>query len=452
MAAPGAPPVPEIEGQHRETEIAVAVFRTIFLLIVLFSPQFLHPQGRRGTLLVAAVIVAACYNLVLFILHFRGIPFPRPAIVTGDIILISLWIYLCGPQGEHFFVLYYAVVIVAGLWFRVGAAVATALFASGLYLYLMLAAPQPAGVERLSAASVALQVVFLVVTGGAVSTAAEFQQRERQELAASRALLRQHRQRIRIAQHVDDMLRPKRLPDTPGLDLAVLYRPAAHSVLGDYYLVIPLGGRRWGICIVDVCAKYEIAFRYLPGFHWAVRLAATREATSGGPAAVLREINRVVTAELDPDAFIAMSYTILDLDQGRLVHANAGLEPGVLLPASGEEPVTLSSGGIVLGVLPEVHHEEQTLLLHTGDTLALFTDGLTEVTDRNSRFLGREGLVEQIRAHRETPRAQTMAEHIFDYVTEYATEGRRRDDMTLIIAKVTATDLGSAARGETFRP
>jgi len=449
MPAPGTPPVPEIEGQRRETEIAVAVFRTIFLLIVLFSPQFLHAHGRRGTLLVAAVIVAACYNLALFILHFRGLPFPRPIIVMGDVILITLWIYLSGAGGERFFVLYYAVVIVAGLWFRVGVAVATALFSSALYVYVMLFAPQPAGLERISIASVALQIVLLVVTASAVSTAAEFQQRERQELAASRALLRQHWQRIRIAQHVDEMLRPKRLPDTPGLDMAVLYRPAAHPVLGDYYMVIPLAPRRWGISIVDVCAKYEIASRYLPGFHWALRLAARRESASGGPASLLREVNHVVAAELDPDAFIAMSYTVLDLDQGHLVHASAGLEPAVLAPASGGQPITLFSGGIVLGVLPEPTYEEQTLPLHTGDMLVLFTDGITEVTDRQNRFLGREGLLEQIQAHAQAPTAELVAQRVFDYVTEYAAGGRRRDDLTLMIVRVTATDLGRAAQGET---
>ena len=445
MLAPETPPLPEIARQHRNTEIVVAVFRTIFLLIVLFSPQFLHARGMRGAVVIVALVAAACYNLALLVLHARGLPFPRLVIVTGDILLITLCIYLAGPQGEPFFVLYYAVVIVAGLWFRVGAALGAAVFASALYAYVALFAPLPEGLARTSPGAVALQITLLMVTSAVVSLAAEIQDRERQELAASRAVLRQHWQRIRIAQHVDEMLRPKQLPETPGLDIAVLFRPAAHAVSGDYYDVIPLGERRWGVCIADVCAKQELAIRYLPLFKSALRMAARAE---GSPASVLTELNRAVAAELDPDAFIAMSYTLLDLHQAHLVHANAGLEAGVMIPATEGELVPLPRTGIVLGVVTDAAYEEQTLPLHTGETLVLFTDGMTDVSDQQGRFLGREGLLDQIRAHANAITAREMADRIFDYVARYSEGGRRRDDMTLLVVRVTATDLPASEQAD----
>jgi len=283
-----------------------------------------------------------------------------------------------------------------------------------------------------------------MVTSGVVSIVAEIQGREQQELAASRAVLREFREHIRRAQLLDDMMRPKRLPETPGLDIAVLFRPAAHAVSGDYYDVIPLGDRRWGICIADVCGE-DFAVRYLPLFKSALRMVAGSE---GSPARVLREINRAVAAQLDPDAFIAMSYTVLDLRQSHLVQANAGLEPGVMIAASGGEPVHLRGTGIVLGVMPEAAYEEQALPLHIGDTLVLFTDGMTEASDRQGRFLGREGLLEQIRAHANAVTARAMADRIFDYVTRYSEGGRRRDDMTLLVVKVTATNLPASEQAD----
>ncbi|MGD0113755.1 MAG: hypothetical protein ABSD48_18010, partial [Armatimonadota bacterium] len=112
MTTPAAPsPLPEPH-VRRDTEIVIAVFRTIFLLIVLFSPQFMEARGTGGMLLAAAVISAAVYNLALFIIHVRGLPFPRLVIVAVDVVLISLWICFSGPTSIAFFTLYFAVVIV----------------------------------------------------------------------------------------------------------------------------------------------------------------------------------------------------------------------------------------------------------------------------------------------------------------------------------------------------
>jgi sigma-B regulation protein RsbU (phosphoserine phosphatase) len=214
-------------------------------------------------------------------------------------------------------------------------------------------------------------------------------------------------------------------------------------VSGDYYDVVSLGSGRWGIYIADVCAKQELALRYLPVFKSALRMVARRESS---PAAVLREVNRDLTSELDPDAFIAMSYTILDLQQSHLVQANAGLEPGVVIATSGGQPTDLQRTGIVLGVEPDAIYEEQTLPLHTGDAVVVFTDGMTDASDRQGRFLGREGLLEQIRAHANAPTARAMADRIFDHVTRFSEGGRRRDDMTLLVVRVTAAGLSASEK------
>ena len=136
----------QTEVRSRNTEIAVAVFRTIFLLIVLFSPQFMQARGARGALLVAAVIAAASYNLAVFVLHMRGLPFPRVIISLADATLVTLWVYFCGEGGERFVVLYYAVVIVAGLWLGVSGALIIAVFASAQYVLALMVAPLPLGV------------------------------------------------------------------------------------------------------------------------------------------------------------------------------------------------------------------------------------------------------------------------------------------------------------------
>ena len=247
MSTPTTPPIGRVDLYRRDTEIAVAVFRTIFILVVVFSPQFVYARGMSGGLLMTATITAAVYNLVLFVLHMQKLPFPRPIIVIVDAILISLWIYFAGPGGDRYFIMYFAVVIVAGLWFQRGGAVAVALFSSLLYLWAVWYAATPEGVSRVPAGVVGIQVLFLLLTAGIVSIASDVQQREREELVLVRARLEEHWERVRMAQSVDRMLRPARLPATPGLDVATQFRPAGAGISGDYYDVIPLEERRWEI-------------------------------------------------------------------------------------------------------------------------------------------------------------------------------------------------------------
>ena len=446
MSATGISPAIPSEVRSRDTEIAVAVFRTILVLIVLFSPEFMEARGTRGALLVVAVIAASSYNLALFLLHVRGVPVPRLLIVVGDVMLVSIWLYFCGSGGERFFVLYYPVVIVAGLWFGVGGALLIAAFASALYLFVLTVAP---GVTRASVESSGLQIAFLFVTAGVVSVVAEVRAREYHALLISQGVLQQHWQRIRNAQHVENMVRPSRLPRIPGIDVAFRFRPAATAESGDYYDLIPLGGRRWGACVADVRGKHSRGIAYVPTFKSALRFAARHEQS---PAAVFHDVNSLVEAETaekaDRETFISLCYAVIDLDTASLTYANAGHEPPIIIPGSGGDPIALRGTGVVLGVLPEATYGEEELPLHTGDTLVLFSDGMIEAADRRNRMLGREGLIEQIRSHVEAPTADAMAGRIFDDVTEYGKGSLRRDDMTLLVLRVTATDLGRSRQGE----
>ena len=446
MSTPPTPPLPELDLQRRDTEIVVAVFRTIFLLVILFSPQFMQARGTGGLLLETVVIAATVYNLLLFIVHARGLPFPRQLIVVVDVVLISLWIYLCGPGGGNFFVLYYAVVIVSGMWFGVSGAFLAAGFASALYVSATVAGLRPD--ETLPWATRVMQIAFLIVTSGVVGVAAAANERERRALAASRAVLQQYRDRIRAAQYVDDLIRPKRLPVAPGLDIGFQYRPAASAFSGDYYALIPLGERRWGLCIADLSGKFSERIGYLSTFATTLRLGARREQS---PARVLTEVNREVAAaaadNVELETFISMAYVVIDLDGATLSYANAGHEPPVLLRTGGGPPLSLMRAGLVLGVQPEVTYQEERLPLSPGDTLVLFSDGMTEVTDSQGAFLGREGFLAQVMRHVGAPSAQDMAGRIFQSANEYGEGGQRRDDMTLLVARVVATDLGSA-RGE----
>jgi sigma-B regulation protein RsbU (phosphoserine phosphatase) len=472
MSASPPPVVPQIGPGRRDTEVVIASFRTILILVVLFSPQFMGSLGTSGRWLVAAGVAAACYNLALLLAHVGGMDFPRWLIVACDLTLISSWIFFCsssatgpGQGGEHasvfpstecrvFFGLYYAVVVVSALWFGIAGACASALAACLFYTGALLAAADGRWHQALAGSTV-LQMVFLVAVAGVVSVMAELQKRERQALEQSQATLHLFRQRIQIAQRIDELVRPRRLAAVPGIDIAFRYRPAAapHDAGGDYYDVIRLTGRGAGICIGDIRANLEMATPYLPVFKSEFRATARRDAS---PGRVLTEMNRWVAEEIrerqDSDAFISMCYLVMDLDAGTLTYAIAGNEPPVLIPGAGGPARSLEKAGIVLGVLPDATYEQEVLPLHTGDLLVLFTDGMTEAMDASGRSLEREGLLSLVLSQASSPTADAIAERVFEQVTEYGRLGRYRDDMTMLVARVTAPDVGAGRQADARGP
>jgi sigma-B regulation protein RsbU (phosphoserine phosphatase) len=138
-----------------------------------------------------------------------------------------------------------------------------------------------------------------------------------------------------------------------------------------------------------------------------------------------------------------MCYAVIDLDKGTLTYANAGMEAGALALAQSDHILNLSAQGIVLGIEREVKYEEESWAIHQGDVLVLFSDGLTEAMNRQGKMLSREGLIVQWKAALTERTADAVAHRTFTHVMEeYGMGARRRDDSTLLVVRITASDVG----------
>ncbi len=168
---------------------------------------------------------------------------------------------------------------------------------------------------------------------------------------------------------------------------------------------------------------------------------------------MLTVVNREIEAEVSSDpafrerpyAFASMCYVVLDLEHGTLTYAIAGNEPPVLISGADGSLESLSRVGMVLNVDPTTEYEEETRPLHPGDTVVMFTDGLTEIRNPYDQFLGREGLLRIIEDQAGAPNVGALVENVFRVVNAFGQRASHRDDMTLLAARVTATDLGEAA-------
>jgi PAS domain S-box-containing protein len=210
--------------------------------------------------------------------------------------------------------------------------------------------------------------------------------RTRDELA--RLLDREHEARVaaeaaeratrRVAVALQRSLLPPHLPAVPGIDLAAVYRAGGEGseVGGDFYDVFDLGGSRWGIAIGDVRGKGAEAASVTALLRYSIRTAAVSE---DRPSAVLRVVNEALLRTEPGDDFCTALYATLDVGAHtpRLTLAIGGHPPPLLLrPGAGVTAV--GAPGTLLGAVDEPALHDVELALSPGDTLLLYTDGVTE--------------------------------------------------------------------------
>ncbi|MCX4662205.1 PP2C family protein-serine/threonine phosphatase [Streptomyces uncialis] len=210
------------------------------------------------------------------------------------------------------------------------------------------------------------------------------------ELLRARKEADQERDRLRVlAATLQKTLLPPALENMPGLDVSTHYHLASpDEVGGDFYDLFPLAPDTWGLFLGDVCGKGAAAAAVTSLARYTLRAAAVYDPD---PVAVLGNLNTVLNHEYngaDP-RFCTVVFGLLTLDPEKggfhITLAGGGHPPALLLPADGTADFLPTPGGQLIGVLPEAHIATTTVRLAPGDTLLLYTDGLTEArTDATS--------------------------------------------------------------------
>ncbi len=182
-----------------------------------------------------------------------------------------------------------------------------------------------------------------------------------------------------IARVLQTSLLPPHLPEIPGATLAAAYQPAwdGLQVGGDFYDVFTTAEGQWYLVIGDVCGKGAEAAAVTALARYTLRTAAARRRS---PAAILRWVG---DAMLHQDAargrFCTIACAHVDLLRApvRVTVACGGHPLPVLRHADGGV-AELGAPGTLLGLAPDPALQDRTAELHPGDTLVLYTDGLTE--------------------------------------------------------------------------
>ncbi|MCW5847520.1 MAG: SpoIIE family protein phosphatase [Anaerolineae bacterium] len=251
---------------------------------------------------------------------------------------------------------------------------------------------------------------------------------EAQEELARRERLERE---LELARQVQLSMLPRTFPAASGLTFAAAYAPARH-VGGDFYDAIRLDDDRIAVVIADVADKGMPAALYMAQTRSLI-LAVARH--SQAPAAVLRDVNRLLLEVGEANMFVTVFYGVLDTRRGRLTYSRAGHDHPFLVRGGGLEP--LGGRGMALGLFAGdiFHLSEETVEVRPGDRLVLYTDGLTDVVGPDDEMLGYDRWVEAVLRRSSLPPAE-MCRALFDDLTAYRQGAAQFDDMALVVVGI----------------
>jgi PAS domain S-box-containing protein len=252
---------------------------------------------------------------------------------------------------------------------------------------------------------------------------------------------RLYREQERVAQTLQASLLPERLPATPGWEAAASYQAGEQGaeVGGDFYDVVPAAGGGQLVFLGDVTGKGIAAAALTSLVRHSVRTAARFDPR---PASVLALVNDILVAlpRLSPVTLVCAL-----IEDTRLTVA-AGGHPRPLLRRGGEVR-EIGRHGVLLGAVSDFEADEDELELEPGDTLLLYTDGVTDTPGEADRF-GHERLMEiMLEAG---PEPERVIERIVGALREFQV-GSTVDDRAMLVLRYTG-DRTAALKVSSGRP
>jgi GAF domain-containing protein len=267
-----------------------------------------------------------------------------------------------------------------------------------------------------------------IITGIAQQAAMAVQNDLLQQEMAERERLERE---LQLAREIQETFMPERLPDLPGWELAVTWR-AARQVAGDFYDVFELPEKRLGLVIADVADKGMPAALFMALTRTLMRAASTEERS---PADALKRVNNLLVPDARHGMFVTGLYVILSLETGKIVYANAGHHPPLVLRSGVWGPEQLERGETALGVLEDVQFRDHVDVLAARDVMILYTDGVIEALSPDGVFYGDERLREVIQTTEPDVSAGDILTAVIDSIAAFVGDNPPSDDLTLMVVR-----------------
>lgn len=239
------------------------------------------------------------------------------------------------------------------------------------------------------------------------------------------------KQELDMARDVQMSLQPKEIPDSETHDIKAVILPA-REVGGDLYDFFYIDEPRIGLVIADVSGKGVPAALFTTVTRALLRAATSKDFST--PGECLTMVNELLCESNPSCIFITLFFGVLDLRNGELHYSNAGHNPPRLLRADSQVEVVPKTSNIVLGIQPGHTYHNGQVQLRPGDTLFLYTDGITEAENlQDEEFT--EARLDKKLAELAGASSERVATEIVDAVHDFVEDAPQSDDITCVVAR-----------------
>lgn len=255
---------------------------------------------------------------------------------------------------------------------------------------------------------------------------------ERRQAWQNETQLSAMRREIDIAREIQNRILPGNFPPLENISIAARLM-SAKRMSGDFYNLFIIDPNRTAFVIADVSGKGVPA-----AFYMAVvsTLLSTLVREGEAPEKCLTQVNQLLCKHRIPGMFVTLFYAILDHRDGWIDYANGGhLPPYLISPGREVRPVT-GGEGVVLGVEEGLAYQADRLQLQPGESLLLFTDGLTEAFNSTREQFGNARLISTLEQCIDCTPEMTV-DRCIEAVEAFATGADQSDDITLLALKRT---------------
>src|SRR5690242_19419700 len=259
-------------------------------------------------------------------------------------------------------------------------------------------------------------------------------------------------ERSYIASTLQQALLPDNLPDIPGVELAARYVAAGEGaeVGGDFYDIYRAGESTWGLAIGDVRGKGPRAAAVTALTRYTLRAASLSQTT---PSSILMTLNEAMLRQRSDDRFCTVAYASIEPSErgGITMRLGVGGHPLPLLIRRDGSVERVGRPGTLIGLVPDPDIVDVTLELSPGESLVLYTDGVSEARSHEDGLFGEDRLIELLRESASRDAAE-IAEGIEQRVRDFRDQASA-DDLAVLVMRVRERGGGTGERtAERFAP
>ena len=247
------------------------------------------------------------------------------------------------------------------------------------------------------------------------------------EALASRDRLVALENELSVARRMQRSILPTMFPKKRNCEVFASMQ-AARAVGGDFYDVVSLEEEYIGLAIADVSGKGVPAALFMMSSRTLLKGAAIGTLE---PAAVLTETNNILSDDNASMMFVTVLYAIYNAETGRFLYASGGHDTPLVVHPDGSSTFLSRTNGVALGVIPEFEYVAESVLLKPGDTVLLYTDGVTEAQNAEGEQFGL-GRLSRLFDGAPPRGAQEATERVFNAVKAFAGDAEQFDDITCL--------------------